>query len=61
MVAEMLEVDQDFLSHWLALNLSGKLIMQKRWKLNDGNREAMKEETTKLLKADHIQEIQYPK
>ena len=58
--SDMLRIDPDFLCHRLAMDSQVRPICQRRRKFNEEKRQAIKEETQKLLAADHIREIQYP-
>jgi len=53
-------IDPDFLCHRLTMNPQVRLVRQRRRKFNEERRQVICEETKKLLKADHIREIQYP-
>jgi len=57
---DMLGIDPDFLCHHLAMDPQVRPIRQRRRKFNEEKRQAIKEETQKLLTAGHIREIQYP-
>jgi len=58
--SEMLGIDPDFLCHRLAMDSQARPIRQRRRKFNEEKRQAIKEETQKLLAAGHMREIQYP-
>ena len=58
--ADMPGIDPDFLCHRLTMDLSVWPVRQRRRKFNEEKRQVIREETTKLLKAGHIREIQYP-
>jgi len=59
-VSDMLGIDPDFLCHRLAMDPQVKPIRQRRRKFNEEKRQAIRDETQKLLAAGHIREIQYP-
>jgi len=50
----------DFLCHRLAMDPQVRPIRQRRRKFNEEKRQAIKDETQKLLAVGHIREIQYP-
>jgi len=56
----MLGIDPDFLCHHLTMDPQVRPVRQRRRKFNEERRQVIKEETKKLLSADHIREIQYP-
>jgi len=58
--SDMPEIDPDFLCHRLAMDPQVRPIRQRRRKFNEEKRQAIKDETQKLLAAGHIREIQYP-
>jgi len=58
--SDMPGIDPDFLCHRLAMDPQVRPIRQRRRKFNEEKRQAIKEETQKLLVAGHIREIQYP-
>ena len=58
--SDMPGIDPDFLCHRLAMDPQVRPIRQRRRKLNEEKRQAIKDETQKLLTAGHIREIQYP-
>ena len=58
--SDMPRIDPDFLCHRLAMDPQVRPIRQRRRKFNEEKRQAIKEETQKLLAAGHIREIQYP-
>ena len=58
--SDMPGIDPDFLCHRLAMDPQVRLIRQRRRKFNEEKRQAIKDETQKLLAAGHIREIQYP-
>jgi len=58
--SDMPGIDPDFLCHRLAMNPQVRPVRQRRRKFNEEKRQAIKEETQKLLTAGHIREIQYP-
>ena len=49
-----------FLCHRLTMDPKVRPVHQRRRKFNEERRQVIKEETKKLLSADHIREIQYP-
>jgi len=53
-------IDPDFLCHRLTMDPKVRPVRQRRRKFNEERRQVIKEETKKLLSADHIREIQYP-
>jgi len=53
-------IDWDFMCHHLTLDPSAKLFKQRKQKVSKEKRHVVKEGTQKLIKADHIREIQYP-
>jgi len=53
-------IDPDFLCHRLTMDPKVRSVRQRRKKFNEEKRPIIKEETKKLLSADHIREIQYP-
>ena len=53
-------IDPDFLCHRLAMDPQVQLVRQRRRKFNEEKRQAIRDETQKLLVAGHIREIQYP-
>jgi len=59
--SDMPGIDPDFLCYRLAMDPQVGPIRQRRRKFNEEKRQAIKEETQKLLAAGHIWEIQYPK
>jgi len=58
--SDMPGIDPDFLCHRLAMDPQVRPIRQRRRKFNEEKRQAIKDETQKLLAAGHIKEIQYP-
>jgi len=58
--SDMLGIDPDFLCHRLAMDPQVRLVHQRRRKFNEEKRQAIKDETQKLLAAGHIREVQYP-
>jgi len=58
--SDMPGIDPNFLCHHLAMDPQVKPIRQRRRKFNEEKRQAMRDETQKLLAAGHIREIQYP-
>ena len=59
--SDMSGIDPDFLCHRLAMDPQIKPVRQRRRKFNEERRQAIRDETQKLLAAGHIKEIQYPK
>jgi len=53
-------IDPDFLCHHLTMDPKVRPVRQRRRKFNEERRLVVREETKKLLNADHIREIQYP-
>ena len=58
--SDMPGIDPDFLCHHLTMDPQVRPIRQRRSKFNEEKRQAIKDETQKLLAAGHIREIQYP-
>jgi len=58
--SDMPGIDPDFLCHRLAMDPQVRPIRQRRRKFNEEKRQAIRDETQKLLAAGHIREIQYP-
>ncbi|XP_068466346.1 uncharacterized protein [Phaseolus vulgaris] len=58
--SDMPGIDPDFLCHRLAMDPQVKPVRQRRRKFNEERRQAIRDETLKLLTAGHIKEIQYP-
>ncbi|XP_068498362.1 uncharacterized protein [Phaseolus vulgaris] len=58
--SDMPGIDLDFLCHRLAMDPQVKPVRQRRRKFNEERRQAIRDETQKLLEAGHIKEIQYP-
>ena len=58
--SDMPGIDPDFLCHRLAMDPQVRPIRQRRRKFNEEKRQAIKDETQKLLAVGHIREIQYP-
>ena len=52
-------INPDFLCHCLAMDSRVKPVRQRRRKFNEEKRQAIRDETRKLLAAGHIREIQY--
>ena len=52
-------IDPDFLCHHLTMDAKVRPVRQRRRKFNEERRLIVKEETKKLLSAEHIREIQY--
>jgi len=59
--ADMPGIHPNFLCHRLTMDPQVRPIRQRRRKFNEEKRQAIKDETQKLLVAGHIREIQYPK
>ena len=59
--ADMHGIDPDFLCHRLTMDSKVRPVVHMRRKFNEERRLIIKTETQKLLNADHIREIQYPK
>ena len=57
--SDMPGIDSDFLCHRLTMDPQVRPVRQRRRKFNEEKRQVIKEETRKLLNADHIREIQY--
>jgi len=53
-------IDPDFLCHRLTMDTKVRPVHKRRRKFSKERRQVIKEETKKLLSADHIREIQYP-
>jgi len=53
-------MNPDFLCHRLTIDPKVRPVRQRRRKFNEERWQAIREETKKLLSADHIREIQYP-
>jgi len=58
--SDMPGIDPDFLCHRLAMDPQVMSIRQRRRKFNEEKRQAIRDETQKLLAVGHIREIQYP-
>jgi len=58
--SDMPGIDPDFLCHRLAMDPEVKPVRQRRRKFNEERRQAIRDETQKLLPVGHIKEIQYP-
>jgi len=58
--SNMSGIDPDLLCHRLAMDPQVRPVCQRRRKFNEERRQAIHEETRKLLAAGHIREIQYP-
>jgi len=56
---DMPGIDPDILCYRLALDQNAKSVKQRKRKVNKEKREAIREETQKLIKVNHIREIQY--
>jgi len=53
-------IDPDFLCYHLTMDAKVRLVRQRRRKFSEERCLVVKEETQKLLSAEHIREIQYP-
>ena len=53
-------IDPSIMSHCLNIDLSRKLVRQKRWAMDAEHYQALKEEVDKLLSCDFIKEFFYP-
>jgi len=58
---DMLGIDPDFLCHRLTMDNKVRPVVHRRRKFNEERHLVIKIELQKLLNADHIKEIQYPK
>ena len=58
--SDMSGIDPDFLCHHLAMDNQVRPVRQRRRKFNEERRQAIRDETQKLLAAGHIREVQYP-
>ena len=58
--SDMPRIDPDFLCHHLAMDNKVRPVRQRRRKFNEERRQAIRDETQKLLTAGHIREVQYP-
>ena len=58
--SDMPGIDPDFLCHHLAMDNLVRPVRQRRRKFNEERRQAIRDETQKLLAAGHIREVQYP-
>jgi len=52
-------IDPDSLCHRLTMDEKVRPVVHRRRKFNEDKRFIIRKETQKLLKADHIREIQY--
>jgi len=59
-VADMHDIDPDFMCHHLTMDPSVQPVRQRRRKFNEEKRQVIRGETEKLLRAGHIWEILYP-
>jgi len=57
--SDMPGIDPDFLCDHLAMDTQVRPVRQRRRKFNEDRRQAIRDETQKLLAAGHIREIQY--
>ncbi|RDX78659.1 hypothetical protein CR513_41033, partial [Mucuna pruriens] len=57
---DMPGVDPNFICHQLSIEEQAKPIVQKKRKLGEEKRGAVKQETRKLISADFMREVQYP-
>jgi len=55
--SDMLGINPNFLCHCLAMDPQVKSVQKRRRKFNEERRQAIRDETQKLLAADHIKEI----
>ena len=58
--SDMPGIDPDFLCHRLAMDPQVRPVCQRKRNFNEEKRQAIKDETQKLLAAGHIKEVQYP-
>ena len=58
--SDMPGIDPDFLCDRLTMDPKVRHVYQRRRMFNEERRQVIKEETKKLLSANHIREIQYP-
>ena len=58
--SDMPGIDPDCLCHRLAKDPQVRPVRQRRRKFNEERRQAIRDETQKLLVAGHIREVQYP-
>ena len=58
--SDMPGIDPDFLCHHLEMDTQVRPVRQRRRKFNEDRRQAIRDETQKLLAAGHIREVQYP-
>jgi len=58
--SDMPGINRNFLCHRLTMDPKVRPVRQRRRKFNEERQRVIKEETKKLLSADHIREIQYP-
>ena len=58
-VADMPDIDRNFICHKLSFFSEAKPIAQRRRKLGEGKRQAVKEESEKLIKVGFIREVKY--
>ena len=59
--SDMPDIDPDFLYHHLSMDATVRPVRQRRRKFDEERQMVVREETQKLLRAGHIEEIQYPK
>ena len=57
---DMPGIDPDFLCHHLAMDTQVRPVRRRRRKFNEERKQAIRDETQKLLAAGHIREVQYP-
>ncbi|RDX96179.1 hypothetical protein CR513_21190, partial [Mucuna pruriens] len=60
LVEDMPSVDPEFICHQLSIVQGAKLVAQKKRKQGEEKREVAREETSKLLSAGFVREVQYP-
>lgn len=58
-LADMPDIDPNFICHKLFIFLKAKPVAQQRWKLSDECWRAVKEETEKLINVGFIREVMY--
>ena len=58
--SDMPDIDPDFLCYHITMDPQVRPVRQRRRNFDDERRQVIREETQKLLSADHIWEIQYP-
>ena len=50
-------IDVDFMSHRLAIDPPVKVVAQRKWKITEGKKQIIQDETNKLLAVGFIKEI----